>query len=114
MRLAPVDLDFTYKETFGSHPRTGYETLIYDALIGDATLFQRADTIELGWEIVQPFLDVWGRGEAPLETYAPGSGGPSSADELLARSGRHWHALPAVGSAKEPPKAAKAGTDAHA
>lgn len=87
MRLAPVELAFTYADYFGSKPSTGYETLIYDAFLGDATLFQRADTIDLGWRIVQPFLDA----PPPLATYAQGSWGPTAADEMLQRDGRHWH-----------------------
>lgn len=91
MQLAPVELAFTYTDYFGSKPHTGYETLIYDALLGDATLFQRADTIELGWQIVQPFLTT----PPPLAAYAPGTWGPKAADELLNRDGRHWHTLAA-------------------
>jgi glucose-6-phosphate 1-dehydrogenase len=90
MNLAPVEMTFTYGEYFGSKPNTGYETLIYDALMGDATLFQRADTIELGWKIVQPFLDT----PPPLMTYAQKSWGPREADAMLEREGRHWHSLP--------------------
>jgi glucose-6-phosphate 1-dehydrogenase len=58
--------------------------------MGDATLFQRADTIELGWKIVQPFLDS----PPPLVTYAQKSWGPRAADAMLEREGRHWHSLP--------------------
>ena len=91
MDLAPVELAFTYSDYFGSKPHTGYETLIYDALLGDATLFQRSDTIDLGWQIVQPFLDA----PPPLATYAQKSWGPKEADALLERDGRHWHTLKA-------------------
>ena len=59
VRLAGVDMDFRYADYFNAAPSTGYETLLYDCLIGDATLFQRADNIEAGWRAVQPFLDAW-------------------------------------------------------
>ena len=59
VRLANVSMDFAYKTYFKTAPNTGYETLIYDCMIGDATLFQRADNIEAGWQAVQPILDVW-------------------------------------------------------
>lgn len=67
----------------------GYETLLYDCMIGDATLFQRADNIEAGWRVVQPVLD-WMHAPAGLDFYAAGSEGPKAADDLLARDHRHW------------------------
>ena len=60
--LANVAMTFKYKDYFESAPSTGYETLIYDCMIGDALLFQRADGVEAGWRAVQPFLDAWKRG----------------------------------------------------
>jgi glucose-6-phosphate 1-dehydrogenase len=86
-----ASLDFHYADDFSLGHRTGYETLLYDMLIGDQTLFQRADMIEAGWAAVQPVLDAWAKGK-PGE-YAPGSAGPASADELMARDGREWHGL---------------------
>src|SRR5579875_2727272 len=59
MKLGDVRMDFKYQDYFGTAPATGYETLIYDVMIGDATLFQRADNIEEGWKVVQPVLDAW-------------------------------------------------------
>ena len=91
METAPVSMNFHYADAFDLGHRTGYETLLYDVLIGDQTLFQRADQIEGGWRAVQPVLDAWREGEP--EGYAPGSAGPASADALLARDGRHWHGL---------------------
>ncbi|WP_156678266.1 glucose-6-phosphate dehydrogenase [Sphingomonas profundi] len=87
-----ASLDFRYADHFPLGHRTGYETLLYDALIGDQTLFQRADMIEAGWAAVQPILDAWGEGGEP-EPYAAGSAGPAGAATMLAREGRHWHAL---------------------
>jgi glucose-6-phosphate 1-dehydrogenase len=91
IETAPVSMDFRYADAFDLGHRTGYETLLYDVLIGDQTLFQRADQIEGGWRAVQPVLDAWATGEP--EGYEAGSAGPASADALLARDGRQWHAL---------------------
>ena len=85
-RLGTVEMDFSYADYFGSTPSTGYETLIYDCLVGDATLFKRADNIELGWELMEPILDVWSALPArDFPNYAAGTWGPQAADELLAR-----------------------------
>jgi glucose-6-phosphate 1-dehydrogenase len=94
MRIGSVTMDFDYKEHFKAAPWTGYETLIYDSMIGDATLFRRADDIEAGWRVVQPILDAWQDTPPPeFPNYAAGSGGPRQADELLARDGRHWRGI---------------------
>jgi len=92
VQTAPVSMNFHYADAFDMGHRTGYETLLYDVLIGDQTLFQRADQIEGGWRAVQPVLDAWQQ-EGEPEDYAPGSAGPASADALLERDGRQWHAL---------------------
>jgi glucose-6-phosphate 1-dehydrogenase len=85
-----VSMDFRYVDHFKLGQRTGYETLLYDALIGDQTLFQRADMIESGWAAMQPVLDAWKASGHP-EDYVAGSAGPAGADEMLARDGRKWH-----------------------
>ena len=90
--MANIELGFAYKDFFEMQPSTGYETLIYDCLTGDQTLFQRADNIENGWRAVQPFLDAW-QEDASVQAYAAGTDGPSAADELLARDGWVWHSL---------------------
>ena len=59
IRLGGVRMDFKYRDYFHTEPSTGYETLVYDCMIGDAMLFQRADSVEAGWAAVQPILDVW-------------------------------------------------------
>ena len=92
MELENVELGFAYKDFFQMQPSTGYETLIYDCLTGDQTLFQRADNIENGWRAVQPFLDAWREGGS-LSTYAAGEEGPQAAEDLLGRDGRAWHSL---------------------
>ena len=91
VEIGPVEMIFAYHDYFGAAPRTGYETLLYDAMIGDQTLFQRADTVDAGWEIVQPILDVWAALTArDFPNYAPGAWGPPDAAALLARDGHRW------------------------
>jgi glucose-6-phosphate 1-dehydrogenase len=92
VRIGTVDMDFQYADYFGNAPNTGYETLLHDAMAGDATLFQRADNIELGWAVVQMILDVWKSlpGPAAFPNYSGGSWGPAEAEALLRREGREW------------------------
>jgi glucose-6-phosphate 1-dehydrogenase len=92
--VSGVDMTFEYEDYFDAAPSTGYETLVYDCMIGDAILFQRADGVEAGWRAVQPFLDAWrNAGPKGLATYAAGSEGPPEADQLLARDGRRWRPI---------------------
>jgi glucose-6-phosphate 1-dehydrogenase len=94
IRMDGVAMKFNYRERFRAAPSTGYETLLYDCMVGDASLFQRADNIEAGWRVVQPLLDAWAEQRASaLPTYAAGSSGPAEADALLQRDHRHWRAL---------------------
>jgi glucose-6-phosphate 1-dehydrogenase len=94
IRIDGVEMKFRYKDYFKAEPATGYETLIYDCMIGDNILFQRADSVEAGWKAVQPFLDAWkNAGAKGLQTYNAGSEGPADADELLKRDGRSWRKL---------------------
>ena len=90
MDLAAVNMDFRYDDWFPKEPNVGYETLIYDVMIGDQTLFMRADMVEQTWRIVQPVLDAWAAEKADFPNYASGSSGPEAADRLLAESGREW------------------------
>lgn len=91
MRLGTVDMNFEYADYFGQQPSTGYERLLHDCMIGDATLFQRADMVEAGWCVVSPALDVW-RALPPrnFPNYPAGAWGPKEADDLLERDGRRW------------------------
>jgi glucose-6-phosphate 1-dehydrogenase len=91
MRLGTVDMNFEYQEYFGKQPSTGYERLLHDCMIGDQTLFQRADMVEAGWTVVNPMLDLW-KALPPrnFPNYASGTWGPKEADELLERDGRRW------------------------
>jgi glucose-6-phosphate 1-dehydrogenase len=90
---APVSMVFSYADAFQVGHTTGYEALLYDVMIGDQSLFQRADEIEGAWRAVQPFLDAWAQSAEPPEDYAAGTAGPSRADALIERDGRHWHTL---------------------
>src|SRR5262249_47975707 len=85
--LAAVAMDFRYAEWFPREPNVGYETLLYDVMIGDATLFMRADMVEQAWRVVQPVLDAWAAERPNVASYASGSDGPTVADELIARDG---------------------------
>ena len=87
--LQTVAMDFKYDDAFGQQPSTGYETLLYDALTGDQTLFHRADSTEVAWQVVMPILEAW-KTNSPLVHYEAGSWGPEEAHELLERDGRSW------------------------
>ena len=94
--LGAVNMNFRYSDHFESVPTTGYETLIHDCMIGDATLFKRADQVEAAWLLMEPILDVWSA--LPVRdfpNYTAGSWGPAAADELLAADGRSWRACQA-------------------
>ncbi|MFZ2155916.1 MAG: glucose-6-phosphate dehydrogenase [Bradyrhizobium sp.] len=94
IRIDGVEMKFRYKDYFQAEPSTGYETLIYDCMIGDNILFQRADSVEAGWKAVQPFLDAWkNAGANGLLPYQAGSEGPTEANALLTRDGRSWRKL---------------------
>ena len=87
-------MTFRYNDWFAKEPNVGYETLIYDVMIGDPTLFMRADMVEQTWRIVQPVLDAWAKnGAADLPIYPAGSSGPTEADALLDRGGRRWRII---------------------
>ncbi|MFW6135412.1 MAG: glucose-6-phosphate dehydrogenase [Chloroflexota bacterium] len=93
MKTRPVRMEFEYAEHFGAGTLPdAYERLLLDALKGDASLFARADEIELAWSLIDPVVERWGGEEAPpLAFYESGTWGPSEADRLLARDGRAWH-----------------------
>ena len=91
VQIGDVNMNFNYTDYFNATPQTGYERLLYDCMLGDATLFQRSDMVETAWHVVAPILDVW---EAlpprRFPNYAAGTWGPHEADELLAKDQRHW------------------------
>jgi glucose-6-phosphate 1-dehydrogenase len=91
VRMGEVEMEFKYADHFGQDPSTGYETLLHDCMIADATLFQRDDMVDASWRIVQPILDVWKALPARnFPNYPFGSRGPREADDLMARDGRQW------------------------
>ncbi len=94
LRVGSVDMSFEYSKYFGADAYTGYEVLLYDCMIGDATLFQRADMVEAGWSVVDPVLDVW-RALPPRKfpNYASGSWGPAESDQLMASDEREWRRI---------------------
>jgi glucose-6-phosphate 1-dehydrogenase len=89
MRQDAVKMDFCYKDYFGASASTGYERLLHDCMIGDQTLFRRADMVEAAWQILAPVLDAQAA-SAPAE-YAAGTWGPREADALMQRDGRAWN-----------------------
>ena len=95
INLVNVPLDFSYSD-FGEHTAaTGYETLLYDCMIGETTLFHRYDSVDASWRIVSPILDVWQALPArDFPNYASGSWGPAASEHLLEKSGHAWHHYP--------------------
>jgi glucose-6-phosphate 1-dehydrogenase len=92
--LAAVKMDFNYNDWFEKQANVGYETLLYDVMIGDPALFMRADTVEHGWRIVQPVLDAWEKDSTRFPNYASGSEGPKAADDLIGKeNGRLWRLI---------------------
>jgi glucose-6-phosphate 1-dehydrogenase len=92
--MGAVNMDFRYADYFGASSSTGYERLLYDCMIGDATLFQRTDMVEAGWSVVEPLIDVW-KALPPrsFPNYASGAWGPKESDELIERDGRQWRKI---------------------
>jgi glucose-6-phosphate 1-dehydrogenase len=94
LRVGSVEMSFEYSRYFGADAHTGYEVLLYDCMIGDATLFQRADMVEAGWSVVDPILDVWTAiPPRKFPNYAAGTWGPKVADEFLERDQRQWRKI---------------------
>jgi glucose-6-phosphate 1-dehydrogenase len=94
VRIENVRMNFKYEDYFDAAPSTGYETLIYDCMIGDSMLFQRAVDIEAGWRVVDPILKAWHAADGrDLYLYPAGSDGPKQAERLLTRSGQQWRAI---------------------
>jgi glucose-6-phosphate 1-dehydrogenase len=90
MKLKTVTMDFSYQKEFGAGERSAYATLINDCMRGDATLFDRADSVEAAWAIVDPILDYFESNKPKFPNYAAGTWGPRESDQLLERDGRHW------------------------
>jgi glucose-6-phosphate 1-dehydrogenase len=94
LRVGSVDMSFEYSKYFGADAYTGYEVLLYDCMIGDATLFQRADMVEAGWNVIDPVLDVW-KALPPRKfpNYAAGTWGPAESEQLLQADNRQWRKI---------------------
>ena len=96
MKVGGVEMDFNYADYFGTTANTGYEVLLYDGIMGDQTLYQRADMVEAGWTVVDPIIDVWKALAARnFPNYAAGTWGPEEATEIIARDGRSWRNIKA-------------------
>lgn len=92
IRTQSVNLEFNYSDLGKTGGSTGYETLIYDCMTGDLSLFHRSDMIEAAWRVVDPIIDVWSSlHPRDFPNYASGSWGPASSDQLLERDGRSWY-----------------------
>ncbi len=95
LHISPVAMDFYYRRAFGAGSREAYATLINDCVRGDATLFDRADSVEAAWALVDPILDAWRSSPPPaFPNYPAGSEGPDAAFQLVEAEGRHWRPLP--------------------
>ncbi|CAN5292748.1 glucose-6-phosphate dehydrogenase [soil metagenome] len=95
MLLTPVNMNFNYRTEYDTYEHEAYETLLYDVLEGDATLFMRADQVEAAWEVVTPIMEVWhDRKPTDIPNYSPGSWGPEDAEALIAKDGNYWIAAP--------------------
>ncbi len=90
MKLRPVSMDFNYGSSFGERSPSAYETLLLDAIIGDATLYTRQDMVEASWTVVEPIQNVWRSQKFAFPNYPAGSWGPAEADDMLARHGHVW------------------------
>ena len=91
--VAPVDMDFSYADAFGKSSANGYERLLLDAMLGDATLFAHRDGVEATWALFTPILEAWAKEKQEFPNYAAGTWGPETADALLKADGRCWYKL---------------------
>jgi glucose-6-phosphate 1-dehydrogenase len=90
LNIKPVALDFLYKTTFHVEPPEAYERLIFDAMLGDQTLFIRGDEAEAAWAVIDPIEQGWQQSKKPPQEYAPGSWGPKDSLNLIELDGRRW------------------------
>jgi len=105
LKIGAVDMNFDYEDYFGKTPSTGYERLLHDCMMGDATLFQRADQVEAAWSVVAPIQAAWKSEPAPaFPNYAAGTWGPKAAEDLLAGDGREWEQTHDIHTRKQTPQ----------
>jgi glucose-6-phosphate 1-dehydrogenase len=90
MRVRPVSMDFNYGSSFGERSPSAYETLLLDAIIGDATLYTRQDMVEASWNVVEPIQNMWRENKTEFPNYPAGTWGPATSDAMLARRGHVW------------------------
>jgi len=101
MRAIRVDMDFSYREAFGADAPAAYETLLLDAMRGDATLFTRRDEVEAEWRIITPIEDAWRELPPPqFANYAAGTDGPQAANQLIRHDRLQWRSLAAADGAR--------------
>ena len=94
MSISPVNMNFSYAEAFGSSSANGYERLLLDAMLGDATLFAHRDGVEATWALMTPILEDWAKNPIrDLPNYAAGTWGPPTSDAMLKADGRKWRKL---------------------
>jgi glucose-6-phosphate 1-dehydrogenase len=94
MNISKVNMDFSYAEAFGKSSANGYERLLLDAMLGDATLFAHRDGVEATWSLITPILEAWAKDPIrELPNYAAGTWGPATADAMLKSDGRKWRKL---------------------
>ncbi|MGH9738058.1 MAG: glucose-6-phosphate dehydrogenase [Candidatus Acidiferrales bacterium] len=93
LHISPVTMDFQYRRAFGAGSREAYATLINDCIRGDATLFDRADSVEAAWALMDPILDAWKTSKPQFPNYPAGSEGPAEAFDLVEADDRRWRPL---------------------
>jgi glucose-6-phosphate 1-dehydrogenase len=91
--VKPVNMDFSYASAFGKSSANGYERLLLDAMLGDATLFAHRDGVEATWALFTPILEAWAKQHMEFPNYEAGSWGPEDSPKLLQRDGRCWQKL---------------------
>jgi len=93
-QIQPVDLEFSYAESFGANPPEAYERLLLDSLNGDATLFTRSDEVETAWKFTSDIIEAWEQEKIKkLPEYHSGSWGPEGLNEFIAETGHHWRKI---------------------
>jgi glucose-6-phosphate 1-dehydrogenase len=90
LNIRSVGLDFFYNQTFKKEAPEAYERLIFDAMLGDQTLFIRGDEAEAAWAVIDPIEQGWAQSKNPPQEYAPGTWGPRKAMDLIELDGRRW------------------------
>ena len=94
MQISPVSMNFSYADTFGASSANGYERLLLDAMLGDATLFAHRDGVEATWALMTPILEDWAKNPIKdLPNYPAGTWGPPTSDAMLKADGRKWRKL---------------------